>query len=95
MLDAFRDHGKPRASLEENDLHRHAVMETLEAVGISMKQATDELVTQAVRLFAEPFHTLLNSVDVKCKLTPSTPINPQTYRLPADLQTQFQEAVDD
>ena len=67
-FDAFRDHGKPQASLETDMDAAHDTMETLEAVGISMKKVTDDLVTQAVKLFAEPFDKLLNSVDAKCKV---------------------------
>ena len=45
-------------------------MDDLEAAGISMKEVTDALLTQAVKLFAEPFDKLLNAVDAKCKLSP-------------------------
>ena len=51
-FDAFRDHGKPRASLEEDIDAAQDTMETLETAGISMKKVTDELVDagrQAVR----------------------------------------------
>ena len=63
-----------------------AVMDTLKAVGISMKQVTDDLVTQAVKLFAEPFDKLLNSVDAKCKLVSTKEVDPQTYSVPAEMQ---------
>ena len=66
-FDAFRDHGKPKASLEADLDAAHDTMETLDKVGISMKKVTDDLVTQAVKLFAEPFDKLLNTVDAKCK----------------------------
>src|SRR5579863_7120159 len=94
-FDAFRDHGKPRASLESGLDAAQKVMDTLEAVGISMKQVTDDLVTQAVKLFAEPFDKLLNSVDAKCKLVSTKDVDPQTYTLPADLQSQVQAATEE
>jgi len=94
-FDAFRDHGKPRASLEADLDVAQDVMETLEAVGISMKQVTGELVTQAVRLFAEPFDKLLNSVDAKCKFVSTKEVDPQTYSLPAGIQAQLQAAIED
>ncbi len=53
-FDAFRDHGKPKASLEADLDAAQDTMDTLEKVGISMKKVTDDLVTQAVKLFAEP-----------------------------------------
>ena len=93
-FDAFRDHGKPRASLEADLDAAHDMMETLAAVGISMKQVTDDLVTQAVKLFAEPFDKLLNAVDAKCKFVSSSDVDSQTFSLPADLQKPFETAVD-
>src|SRR6202044_3240342 len=42
-FDAFRDPGKPRASLEENVPAAQATMDNLAKAGISMKAATDKL----------------------------------------------------
>lgn len=94
-FDAFRDHGKPRASLEADLDAAHDTMDTLAAVGISMKKVTDDLVTQAVKLFAEPFDKLLNTVDAKCKYVPQAEVDPQTYSLPAEINAQLQEAIED
>jgi transaldolase/glucose-6-phosphate isomerase len=94
-FDAFREHGKPKASLEADLDQAHDTMETLEAVGVSMKKVTDDLVTQAVKLFAEPFDKLLNTVDAKCKYASKAEVDPQTYSLPAELNAQFQEAIED
>src|SRR5579864_8035581 len=44
-LEAFRDHGKPKASLEADLDAAQDTMDTLEKVGISMKKVTDDLVT--------------------------------------------------
>ena len=71
-FDGFREHGKPKASLEADLDAAHDTMETLAKVGISMKTVTDDLVTQAVKLFAEPFDKLLNTVDAKCKVVSKT-----------------------
>jgi transaldolase/glucose-6-phosphate isomerase len=94
-FDAFRDHGKPKASLEADLDAAHDVMDTLEAVGISMKKVTEDLVTQAVKLFAEPFDKLLNSVDAKCKVAAGAHVDDQTYSLPAALNTQVEAAIED
>ena len=80
-LEAFRDHGKPKASLEADIDAAHDTMDTLEKVGISMKKVTDDLVTQAVKLFAEPFDKLLNTVDAKCKFASQAEVDAQTYTL--------------
>jgi transaldolase/glucose-6-phosphate isomerase len=61
-LEAFRDHGKLRASLEEDIESAHDTMEILEQVGISMKEVTDKLLDEGVRLFAEPFDKLLDTL---------------------------------
>src|SRR5579864_4307903 len=94
-LEAFRDHGKPKASLEADLDAAQDTMDTLEKVGISMKKVTDDLVTQAVKLFAEPFDKLLNTVDAKCKYASQAEVDAQTYTLPAEINTQVAEAIDD
>jgi len=94
-FDAFRDHGHPRASLEADIDAAQDTMDTLEVVGISMKQVTDDLVVQAVKLFAEPFDKLLNSVDAKCKVAIGADVDPQTCSLPPALKTQFEAAMED
>ncbi|HEY0704325.1 MAG TPA: transaldolase [Candidatus Acidoferrales bacterium] len=60
--DAFRDHGKPRASLEENVEAARQTMEGLEKAGISMKAATDKLTADGVKQFSDAFTTLLAAV---------------------------------
>jgi transaldolase/glucose-6-phosphate isomerase len=94
-LESFRDHGKPKASLIADLEAAHDVMDTLEAVGISMQKVTEDLVTQAVKLFAEPFDKLLNSVDAKCKFVSAAEVDPQTYTLPAAIESQVQAAIED
>jgi transaldolase len=61
-LDAFRDHGKPRASLEENVQAAQETMQGLEKAGISMKAATDKLTTNGVKQFSDDFDKLLDAV---------------------------------
>ena len=94
-LEAFRDHGKPKASLEADLDAAQDTMDTLETVGISMKKVTDDLVTQAVKLFADPFDKLLNTVDAKCKFASQAEVDAQTYTLPAEINAQVTEAIDD
>ncbi len=79
-LDAFRDHGEVRASLESGIEEAKEVMAKLAAGGVSIDKITSDLVTEGVKLFAEPFDKLLNTVDPKCKL-PQGPVNAMTYSL--------------
>ena len=61
-LDAFRDHGEPRASLEEGLHQAKAVMQNLAAAGISIEKVTADLLDNGVKLFADAFHKLLAAV---------------------------------
>ena len=61
-FDAFRDHGKLRNSLTEDLAGANKTMSDLEAAGISMKQVTDKLLADAVKLFQEPFKQLLDAI---------------------------------
>jgi transaldolase len=62
-LDAFRDHGRPRPSLTEDVESANRTMETVARLGISMKEVTDKLTDDGVRLFAEAFNKLLDAVE--------------------------------
>ena len=66
-LDAFRDHGRPRPSLTEDIESANRTMETVAKVGISMKEVTDKLTDDGVRLFAEAFDKLLKAVEKRSK----------------------------
>lgn len=61
-FDAFRDHGKLRNSLTEDLAGANKTMSDLEAAGISMKEVTDKLLTDAVKLFQDPFKQLLETI---------------------------------
>jgi transaldolase/glucose-6-phosphate isomerase len=71
-FDAFRDHGRPRASLEEGLDVARDVMNALATAGISMKAVTDQLTEDGVKLFEDAFEKLLAAVD-KQHATPGSP----------------------
>jgi transaldolase / glucose-6-phosphate isomerase len=62
-FDAFRDHGKLRNSLTEDLAGANQTMGNLEAAGISMKEVTDKLLLDGVKLFADAFATLIAAVE--------------------------------
>ncbi len=62
-FDAYRDHGHPRASLTEDVESANRAMATLAQLRISIKEVTDKLTDDGVRLFAEAFDKLLNAVE--------------------------------
>jgi transaldolase/glucose-6-phosphate isomerase len=61
-VDAFRDHGLLRNSLTEDVAGAKKVMDDLARAGISMKQVTDKLTDDGVKLFADAFDKLLAAV---------------------------------
>jgi transaldolase len=60
-FDAFRDHGKLRASLTENVDQAVKTMADLEKSGLSMKEITDKLLVDGIKLFADAFKELLEA----------------------------------
>ncbi len=94
-FDAFRDHGRARASLEEHLEEAHDAMETLERVGISMREVADKLLAEAVKLFVDPFDKLLSAVEKKRQALLANDIPRQTYTLPADLAAHVQASLED
>ncbi len=61
-IDAFRDHGKLRNSLTEDVPGAQKVMDDLSRAGISIKEVTDKLTDDGVKLFADAFDKLLAAV---------------------------------
>jgi transaldolase len=66
-VEAFRDHGKPRTSLTEDVPGAKRTMDNLAKAGISMKEVTDKLTEDGVKLFAEAFDKLLQAIDKTTK----------------------------
>jgi transaldolase/glucose-6-phosphate isomerase len=60
-FEAFRDHGRLRPSLTENVDQGFKTMSDLEKAGISMKQITDKLLVDGIKLFADAFKELLEA----------------------------------
>ena len=86
-LEAFRDHGKPRVSLTEDVAGAGKTMADLETVGISMKEVTDKLTKDGVKLFADAFDQLLQAVERSTKRLDHPKVGVQTAKLPGDLDT--------
>ncbi len=94
-FDAFRDHGRPRASLEEGIDAAQKTMDDLARVGISIKAVTDQLTDDAVKLFAEPFDKLLAAVAKHSSTAVPTASENLTYRLPDNLAQAVKATLDD
>ncbi|MGL5168311.1 MAG: bifunctional transaldolase/phosoglucose isomerase [Afipia sp.] len=85
-LDAFRDHGKPRDSLEENVADAERVLTGLAKAGVSLDAITEALVDDGVKLFAEAFDKLLGAVAYKRAAILGTRIDGQTIKLTAEIE---------
>src|SRR5580700_230285 len=94
-MDAHRDHGKPRASLEEDVAGAKKIMAALPGAGISMEAVTSRLVEDAVGLFADAADQLYASVQKKRQMVLGKKLNAMSYKLPADLDTEVKAAIED
>jgi len=94
-LEAFRDHGKPRQSLTEDLDGARKTMADLAGVGIVMKDVTDKLTADGVKLFADAFDELLAAVEKNTKRSSAPKTNPQTASLPADLDAAVKKNLND
>jgi transaldolase / glucose-6-phosphate isomerase len=64
-MDAFRDHGIVRRTLDADLAASDKTMSDLEKAGISMQKVTDQLLDEAIKLFADAFQKLLAAVEQK------------------------------
>ena len=64
-LNAYRDHGKPAARIEEGLDEARAVLDELARIGIDMAAVAQQLEDEGVKKFNEPFDKLLKSLESK------------------------------
>jgi transaldolase/glucose-6-phosphate isomerase len=94
-MDAFRDHGLQRASLEQGVAEAERVMATLARVGISIDEVTAKLVEDGVQLFADAADQLLGAVASKRAILLGSRLNRQSHTLPAAFDEVVNEALED
>jgi transaldolase len=61
-LDAYRDHGDPKARLEQDVERARWVLERLSELGISIDKVTQQLEDQGVEKFNKPFDKLMETL---------------------------------
>jgi transaldolase len=64
-MDAFREHGAVRRTLDADLAAADKTMKDLERAGISMQKVTDKLLDDAIKLFDDAFQKLLAAVEQK------------------------------
>jgi transaldolase len=64
-LNAYRDHGDPKARLEQDDKEARWVLERLPELGISIDNVTQQLEDEGVQKFNQPFDKLIETLAQK------------------------------
>jgi transaldolase / glucose-6-phosphate isomerase len=94
-LDAFRDHGKPRDSLEENIEDARGVLEEFARSGISLDAITAELVKDGVKLFADAADKLYGAVAHKRATVLGGGIDRQALKLGNHISKAVESATEE
>jgi transaldolase/glucose-6-phosphate isomerase len=94
-LDAFRDHGKLRDSLEENIDDAKGVLAGLEKSGISLDAITAELVRDGVKLFADAADKLYGAVAHKRAAVIAGGIDQQKLALGASIAKAVESSTEE
>jgi transaldolase/glucose-6-phosphate isomerase len=92
-FEAFRDHGRVRASLEEDVAAAHAVLANLPGAGIDLDAVTGRLLEQGLRLFEEAFDRLLCVVEATRTANHLGLASRQMVHLPAALQGEVDSVL--
>jgi transaldolase/glucose-6-phosphate isomerase len=94
-LDAFRDHGKVRDSLEENIEEARRALEELEKAGISLDAITAELVREGVKLFADSADKLYGAVAYKRATSLGAGIDRQQLGLGGEFSKAMEKSTEE
>jgi transaldolase / glucose-6-phosphate isomerase len=94
-LDAFRDHGKVRDSLEENVEEARHVLDELQRSGISLDAITTELVKDGVKQFADAADKLYGAVASKRATVLGAGIDRQKLALGAGIAKTVEKSVEE
>ena len=94
-LEAFRDHGKLRDSLEEDIEEAQHVLAELERSGISLDAVTAELIKDGVRLFADSADKLYGAVAQKRATVLGGKIDAQKLALPNSIGNAVEKKTEE
>ncbi|OHV18143.1 transaldolase [Methylorubrum extorquens] len=93
-MDAFRDHGRVRATLEENIGEAETVMARLAEAGIDIEAVARQLVEEGVQLFVDAADALLGAVAGKRAALLDHRLDAQTFKFDEPLQAATDKAVE-
>src|SRR5436305_3833286 len=91
-VDAFRNHGHVSRTLDADLAAADKTMADLEKAGISMKDVTDKLLQDAIKLFDDAFDKLIAAIEEK--KTKSVASKPKIQSQYADFPAPLRQAVD-
>jgi transaldolase / glucose-6-phosphate isomerase len=94
-LDAMRDHGKPRASLEEGLAEAREVLVRLGRAGVSLDDVMRRLEEEGVEQFSSAFDKLMQSIERKRSAGARTRPDRLEYRLSPLLTGEVAETLDE
>jgi len=94
-FNAFREHGRLRASLTEDVENAADTMEAVERAGLSMKSVTDKLLDDGLKQFVDAFDQLLKATGKRKEGDSTARINALSYTLPQKLSTAVQNTLID
>jgi transaldolase/glucose-6-phosphate isomerase len=94
-FEAFRQHGRPRASLEEDVGAAHDTLAVLEELGISLAEITDKLTEDGVDLFSRAFEKLFAAIASSAEGKPRLRKEAQRANLPSDIEAEVRRTIDD
>ncbi len=94
-MDAFREHGHPRASLTEDVEGARAVMAAAEEHKLGLDEVTKQLVADGVELFAAAADKLLGSVAAKRRAMLGDKLSGMQASLPEPLATEVKDTLED
>jgi transaldolase / glucose-6-phosphate isomerase len=92
--DAFRDHGTASASLEDDLEDAQHTMDSLADSEISMKEVTNQLLAEGVKIFIDAFAKLLAAVNKRLRATGGA-VSRQTWKLGPSLESAVKATVDE
>ena len=74
-LNAYRDHGRPAARLEEGIVQARDVLNRLHTSGIDVEKLSDRLEEEGIRKFIRAFDSLIESIERKRMATLEMPLD--------------------
>ena len=64
-IEAFRDHGEVKRTVDANLDAERALLEELEELGISLESVTDKLLADGLKSFQKSFESLIARIESK------------------------------